>query len=105
MCSTPRPKTKVKGKANRNGSVLSNMSTETRSRFAERANLAQERRHQIAIKAQQKKRHHNVAIKSANKVGSRAVTKSSNKLSYWLLNASLKEVFTMLFLGSSKRTF
>lgn len=104
MCSTPRPKTKVKGKAGSNGGVLSSMSSEARSRFAERANVAQERRHQIAMKAQQKERNHNTPIRTSKKIVSRAATKSQRKLSYWLFNASLKEVFLMLFFGSSKRT-
>jgi len=52
MCSTPRPKTKVKSSASKSGSLLSTLSTQARNRFAERANLAQERRHQIAMKAQ-----------------------------------------------------
>ena len=104
MCCTPRPKTKVKGKAGSSGSLLSNMSSEARNRFAERANVAQERRHQIAMKAQQKERHHDAAIRTAKKVVRRAATKSPSNLSYWLLNASLKEVFIMLFFGSSKRT-
>lgn len=104
MCSTPRPKTKVKGKAGSSGSLLSNMSAEARNRFAERANVAQERRYQIALKTQQKKRQRNTPIRTAKKVMSRAATKSPSNLSYWLLNASLKEVFIMLFFGSSKRT-
>lgn len=104
MCSTPRPKTKVKGKAGSNGGVLSSMSSEARSRFAERANLAQERRHQMAMKAQQKERNLNTPKRASRKIVRRTATKSQQTLSYWLLNTSLKEVFHMLFFGPSKRT-
>lgn len=103
MCSTPRPKTKVKGKAGTSGGLLSNMSAETRSRFAQRANAAQERRDQIAIKAQQNSRHLNASIRTSKKANNQIAKKSQNSLSYWLISASLKEVFMMLFFDKSKR--
>tara|TARA_R110001583_G_C5423190_1_gene388066 strand:- start:129 stop:503 length:375 start_codon:yes stop_codon:yes gene_type:complete len=103
MCSTPRPRTVVKGKAGTSGSLLSNMSPEARSRFAQRANVAEERRHQIAIKAQQKNRQLNTSIRSSTKVDNKIAKKSQNSLSYWLVSASLSEVFMMLFFGKSKR--
>lgn len=84
MCSTPRPKTKVKGKKSHRGSVLSNMSPGVRSRFAECANSAQERRHQIALTTQ------------------KIAEKPQHNLLYWLVSASIKEIFLLLFLGSSK---
>jgi hypothetical protein len=103
MCSTPRPKTKVKGKAGTSGGLLSNMSAETRSRFAQRANAAQERREQIAIKAQQNNRQLNASLRTTKKAVHRLANKSQNSLSYWLVSASIKEVFMMLFFGKSKR--
>lgn len=102
MCSTPRPKTTVKGKAGTSGSLLSNMSPEARNRFAERANVAQERRHQIAIKAQQHNRQHSESKRTTKKPANRIAKKSQSNLSYWLVSASLKEVFMMLFFGKSK---
>ncbi|UUO23736.1 hypothetical protein FGD67_11170 [Colwellia sp. M166] len=103
MCSTPRPRTKVKGKAGSSGSILSTMSSEARSSFTERANAAQERRHQISIKTQQKKQQSNASIKNAKKVA-RSAKKQKNSFSSWLLNASLKDVFMMLFFNNSKHT-
>lgn len=102
MCSTPRPRTAVKGKAGISGSLLSNMSPEARSRFAERANVAQERRHQIALKAQQNNRQLNTSLRAPKKAVNRIAKKSQNNLSYWLVSASLKEIFMMLFFGKSK---
>lgn len=104
MCSTPRPKTKVKGKAGISGSFLSNMSPEARSRFAERANIAQERRHQLAMKEQQNNRQLNAPLRTTKKIAKPKDKKSSSSLTYWLFNASLKDLFFMLFFGTSKRT-
>tara|TARA_R110001583_G_scaffold39134_10_gene125719 strand:- start:30 stop:344 length:315 start_codon:yes stop_codon:yes gene_type:complete len=102
MCSTPRPKKKVKGKASLNGSLLSNMSPEARSRFAERANVAQERRHEISLKEKQHNRQFNASVKKSAKAVNRIAKKSQKSLMYWLASASLKEVFIMLFFGKSK---
>ena len=102
MCSTPRPKTTVKGKTISSGSILSSMSSETRTRFAERANAAQERRYQIAVKAQQKQREN--SRKNTNKTSNYVAKKQQHGFSYWLFNANLKDVFTMLFFGNSKHT-
>jgi len=103
MCSTPRPRKAIKGKGSKSGSLLSNMSSETRSRFAERANVAQERRHQITIKEQERNRQ----LQTPSKVTKKTVrhsTKKQSSLSYWLLDASLKEAFIMLFFGKSKQS-
>ncbi|MCI2284414.1 hypothetical protein L3081_14760 [Colwellia sp. MSW7] len=105
MCSTPKPKTKVKGKTAGGGSLLSTMSTEARSRFAERANIAQERRDNIALKRQQEKRQHALVSKGVKKVASNSAkipeTQQRN-LSYWFFKASVKDLFVMLFFGKSK---
>jgi hypothetical protein len=103
MCSTPRPKSKVKSKGGTSSSLLSNMSPEARSRFAERANIAQERRHQLAIKSQEKKRQVDTSTKVAQKVERLSANKSQDNLNYWLLNASLKKAFTMLFFSKPKQ--
>lgn len=103
MCSTPRPKTTVKAKRVPSGTLLSGMSALTRSRFAQRANAAQERRHQIAMKARQTRLHHDSAQKSTKKVVSHSTNKSSPNIIYWLFNASMKEIFMMVFFGHSKR--
>ncbi len=102
MCSTPRPQTTVKGKAATRGSLLSNMSPKARSLFAERANVAQKRRHQIAMKAQQNQGQQQVSIITSQKAVNRLAKKSQHNLSYWLVRASLREIFLMLFFGKSK---
>ena len=94
MCSTPRPKTKITGKSGTSGSLLSNLSTEARNTFAERANAAQERRDQLSMKSVQTKHQHNISMTSAKK----------KNFSYWLLNANINEIITMLFFASSRRT-
>ncbi|MDO6508129.1 hypothetical protein Q4506_14255 [Colwellia sp. 4_MG-2023] len=104
MCSTPRPKTRVKGKAGSSDSVLSNLSVESRSLFAERANIAQERRHQMAMKQRNDQRQHDASIKKVTKAVNSDVNNSQNSLSYWLLKANLKDLFIMLFFGTSRRT-
>ena len=103
MCSTPRPKTAVKAKQLLSGTILSNMSSEARSRFAERANAAQERRHQIALKTRQTRLRLDTSQKGTKKVVNSSLNQSSHSISYWLLNASLKELFMMVFFGHSKR--
>jgi hypothetical protein len=104
MCSTPRPKTSVKGKAGSSGSVLSNLSTESRSLFAERANIAQERRDQMALKQKKDKHRHDASIKKAKKAVNSDVNNAQNSLSYWILKANVKDLFIMLFFGTSRRT-
>ncbi len=103
MCSTPRPKTKVKGKSGISGGVLSNMNPDARSRFAERANIAQERRHKIMMKEQQKKRPDN-SVRLDKKVKNTSDRNMRNSLSYWLLNASMKDILILLFSSTPKRT-
>ena len=103
MCSTPRPRRKVNTKSVPSGTILSNMSANARSRFAQRANMAQERRDQIAIKTRQTKNQITSDQRSTKKVANTIIHKSPHSFSYWLLNASLKEVFVMIFFGHSKR--
>ena len=55
MCSTPRPRTKLTEKKAISVSFLSSMSTETRRRFTEQANIAQVRRDKIKIAEKNKK--------------------------------------------------
>ena len=77
MCSTPRPKTKVKGKSGASGSLLSNMSPDARSSFAQRANAAQERRDQIARKARPMKEHRTPSQGKTRKVVDSTVKKTT----------------------------
>jgi hypothetical protein len=100
MCSSPKPKRQVKGKGGHSGSLLSNMSVEARSRFAERANLAQERRHQNMMEAKKHEISLTASIKHSYKTELN-LQKSPRNFRYWLVSASLKEIFIRLFLSKS----
>lgn len=99
MCSSPKPKARAKGKKGNGGGVLSSMSAQERSRFSERANLAQERRHQLKIKQKQQKLHQQARD---NRVNITPIKKQSVSFGHWFLNASLKDVFNVLVLGKPK---
>ena len=103
MCSTPRPKTKVTGKSGTSGSLLSTLSAEARSNFSKRANAAQDRRDQLSMKSEQAKHQHNASITSTKKTNNRPFIQTKNNFSYWLFNANINEIITMLLFGSSKR--
>ena len=94
MCSTPKPKQKVKGKTSTNVvSILSQMNAEKRKQFAERANEASDRREvkkQEAI-LQQVQLGRNKAHAALKKN-----TMTSKPWHYWLINASFSEVFHAL---------
>ncbi|PKH88885.1 hypothetical protein [Colwellia sp. Bg11-28] len=95
MCSTPKPKQKIKGKTSTNVvSILSQMNAEKRKQFAERANEASVRREikkQKAILEQiqvdQNKAHAPLKKK----------TMTSKPWHYWLISASFSEIFQTLF--------
>lgn len=99
MCSSPKPKASVKGKRSKSTSGLASLSPEARSRFTQRANEAQERRYQIKKEEQQRS---NVipTVKVNNKQVSK--NKTQHTLSYWLLNANLKEITFRIFGGKTK---
>lgn len=91
MCSTPKPKRKVKVKTgNHVVSILAAMSSEKRLRFAQRANQASERR----IEKQQ-------AQQAAHKRVTRIIevttkTNTEKPWFYWLLSASFSEIMSKL---------
>ncbi|MBL4909713.1 MAG: hypothetical protein JKX78_06780 [Alteromonadaceae bacterium] len=100
MCSTPRPKRKIKSASTGtvSGTMLSNLSAQNRADFVKRANSADDRRHQIQQQIAEKKQAlsfvgHNVKKVIKNK------KVSTKNWSYWLVDASIKEIFMMLFLG------
>lgn len=101
MCSTPRPQHTVVGKAGYSGTILSTISPEARIRFAERANLAAERRHRIngREQAQQNRRHQ----ASTRPRVTTPVTKTVNRgWRYWLITASITDIISLLFLKHVK---
>jgi hypothetical protein len=102
MCSTPRPKTTVKAKVASSGAILSAMNSTARARFAERANAAQERREQLAIKTRQSNKKLENISTTTKKIANSSLKKHSNNFRYWIFSASLKEIFTFLFLGRSR---
>ena len=94
MCSTPKPKQKVKGKKSTNVvSILSQMNAEQRKQFAERANAASERREIEEQKAilEQAQIDLNKAHTSLKKN-----TMANKPWHYWLINASFSEIFQTL---------
>ncbi len=94
MCSTPKPKQKIKGKISSNVvSILSQMSAEQRKQFAERANEASERREIQKQKTilEQTQIDQNKAHTSLKKN-----TMTGKPWHYWLISASFSEVFQML---------
>lgn len=94
MCSTPKPKQKIKGKTSNNVvSILSQMNAEQRKLFTERANEASERREvkkQKAILAQSQ------VDQNKDNVSLQKNTMTSKPWYYWLISASFSEIFHTL---------
>lgn len=104
MCSTPRPKRRVSSiKTQPSGAVLANISKESRTKFAQIANDADERRYQqkMTVKKQQTANHlwaKNTSTKKAN-MQHRSVKKD---WLYWLVSASIKEILARIFLPAKQ---
>lgn len=104
MCSTPRPKRVMKSSstgATISGTILSGLSAQERATFVQKANQADDRRQELQQKAAVKKREklrNTHAINSSLSIPQIKVTKKWN---YWLIDASLKEIFMLIFLGRS----
>ena len=93
MCSSPKPRTKVKGKSATSASFLSSMSAKSRQRFTERANIAQERRDNIKMAEKAKissDKNHLRTKQTSTKI------KAPKRSNYWLLTISVKELFNLL---------
>lgn len=103
MCSTPKPRTRVKGRSIVSGSILSNLSSESRSQFSERANTAQKRRQQIAMAEQQKNRQLISYQTVVQKTAIPQKKSTSNSFAYWLLSASIKEIIFALLFGRRRK--
>lgn len=89
MCSSPKPRMKAKGKSNSSASILSSMSAESRQRFTERANVAQERRDHIKKAEKVKRTLHQSHIRSQ---GTPVKIEATKHLSYWWLLINLKDL-------------
>lgn len=98
MCSTPKPKRRVKSKtASSRVGILSSMSNEKRLSFADRANQASDRR----IEAKQLKReeqHHinKLIVIKPHSQNVKAKTNKNQSWLYWLLNAPFSELIRKL---------
>lgn len=99
MCSSPKPRTKVKGKSITSASFLSSMSKESRQRFTERANSAQDRREKNKIAEKAKNLTRKTSVIKSKKTSKTNVDKS---YSYWFTTASFKEICVLLFFGQSE---
>jgi len=94
MCSTPRPKQKVKGKPYSNVvSILASLDSEARMKFTQRANQASI--HRGEIKAQEHAKQVSqkaLVIPKPNKA-----KKLQRSWLYWLLSASISDIFRHFF--------
>ncbi len=94
MCSTPRPKAKVKAKNQvKVVSILANLTSEQRLQFAQRSNITCEKRQQIQ---QQKLAENKRILARRNK---KMLIKKDWQ--YWFLNASVSEIFRKVLFGHS----
>ena len=95
MCSTPKPKQKMKGKTSSNViSILSQMNAEQRKQFAERANAASERRE---IEEQKAILNQTQIEQTIDQASLKENDMTSKPWHYWLTSASFSEIFQMLF--------
>lgn len=104
MCSTPRPKRRISSiKTQPSGSVLANISKESRAKFAKVANDADERRYQQEIVVQKQQVNTPALAQSIKTKKSNIKRKVVKKgLLYWLVSASIKEILTRIFLPAKQ---
>lgn len=98
MCSTPKPKRRVKSKTvNNSVGILSSMSNEKRFSFAERANQASER-HIGAKQLKHEEQHHinKLIVTKPHSQNVKAKTNKNQSWLYWLLNAPFSELMRKL---------
>ena len=102
MCSTPRPKRAMKlnnAGAITNGTILSGLSAQKRAVFVQRANQADDRRYELELQQKASESKHNSHIKN---LSIKKTYKNQQKSwRYWLIDASLKELFLVMLLGRS----
>lgn len=98
MCSSPKPKRRVKAKkANTSVGVLSSMTSEERLCFADRANQASERRIEVKQLKREAQNHINkMAVKKRHPQNKKAKTNANQSWLYWLLNAPFSDLMRKL---------
>ena len=97
MCNTPRPKRNINARtANDSVGFLSAISCEKRKSFAKRANLASERREEIAKLKQKKLKY--VTDPKTNYIqnNNKPKLKASHSWFYWLFNAEISDLIRSL---------
>jgi histone acetyltransferase (RNA polymerase elongator complex component) len=98
MCSSPKPKRKIKAKTANSGGILASMSSDKRLSFAERANQASDRR----LEAQQLKREeeqhriNQLTVKKRPQQSVKTKNHANQSWFYWLLNAPFSELMRKL---------
>jgi len=104
MCSTPRPKRSLKSAsagATTNDTILSGLTAQKRAIFVQRANQADDRRYVLQKQAELKKCENNHRFIKQNTLIKKTQEKPIRSWSFWLIEASLKEIVMMLFFGKS----
>ncbi len=102
MCSTPRPKRRIKViKGIKSAGALANMTTNARQRFANKANLADEKRQKLIIAKKTRQQSHILSAKK-NKQSTTALKAADKSWFYWLAHASLTQLIRKL-LGQHNR--
>jgi len=103
MCSSPRPKRKIKiAKSVKSGGALANMTMNARQSFANKANLADEKRHKLIVAKKTSQQSHIIAARRVTKQ-KKSISKTVKKSwYYWLAHASLTQIISKL-LGQHKR--
>ncbi|MDX2368606.1 MAG: hypothetical protein QNK36_09435 [Colwellia sp.] len=98
MCSSPKPKRRVKAKtANSSVGILSSMSREKRLSFADRANQASERRIEAKqLKNEARDRINKLIVNKRHPQNKKAKTNVNQSWFYWLLNAPFSELMRKL---------
>ncbi|MCW8834675.1 MAG: hypothetical protein OQK09_10715 [Colwellia sp.] len=98
MCSTPKPKRKIKAKLSSNSvGILATMSSEKRLRFAQRANQASERRIEAQRIKHKKQRHVNkLNTTVSNSSNQKASKHEKQSWLYWLLDAPFSKFMRKL---------
>jgi len=97
MCSTPKPKRKVKAKTtNISVGILSAMSSEKRKEFALHANLACEQRIEIEQLKQEKLKCVKDFKTSYIQNNKKTNTNTTQSWLYWLFNTSISDLMRSL---------
>lgn len=97
MCSSPKPKRRVKAKTANRGGILASMSSDKRRSFAERANQASDRRIEAKqLKRETQHRINKFTVKKSPPQNIKTKANINQSWLYWLLNAPFSELMRKL---------